>query len=73
MRTVVLIQARTVSTRLPGKALLPIAGYPCVVLAALRAANQGPAYGRYLRRSCRRLISRTSDGQWRAGIPRPTA
>jgi len=29
------------STRLPGKALLPVAGYPSAVLAALRAANQG--------------------------------
>ncbi len=34
------MQARTASTRLPGKALLPVAGYPSAVLAALRAANQ---------------------------------
>jgi spore coat polysaccharide biosynthesis protein SpsF len=26
---------------LPGKALLPVAGYPSAVLAALRAANKG--------------------------------
>jgi spore coat polysaccharide biosynthesis protein SpsF len=41
MKVVVILQARTASTRLPGKALLPIAGYPCAVLAALRAANRG--------------------------------
>lgn len=35
------MQARTSSTRLPGKALLPVAGYPSAVLAAQRAANQG--------------------------------
>jgi len=34
------MQARTSSSRLPAKALLPIAGYPSAVLAALRAANQ---------------------------------
>jgi len=34
------MQARTSSSRLPGKALLPIAGYPSAVLAAVRAANQ---------------------------------
>jgi spore coat polysaccharide biosynthesis protein SpsF len=38
---IVILQARAASTRLPGKALLPVAGYPCAALAALRAANQG--------------------------------
>jgi len=37
----VVIQARVLSQRLPGKALLPIAGYPAVTLCALRAANRG--------------------------------
>jgi spore coat polysaccharide biosynthesis protein SpsF (cytidylyltransferase family)/aryl-alcohol dehydrogenase-like predicted oxidoreductase len=41
MRVIVILQARTASTRLPGKALLPVAGYPSAVLAALRAGNQG--------------------------------
>lgn len=41
MRIVIVLQARTASTRLPGKALLPVAGYPSAVLAALRAANAG--------------------------------
>jgi spore coat polysaccharide biosynthesis protein SpsF (cytidylyltransferase family)/aryl-alcohol dehydrogenase-like predicted oxidoreductase len=41
LRTVTIIQARTGSSRLPGKALLPIAGYASAVLAALRAANLG--------------------------------
>jgi spore coat polysaccharide biosynthesis protein SpsF (cytidylyltransferase family)/aryl-alcohol dehydrogenase-like predicted oxidoreductase len=39
--SIVLIQSRLSSSRLPGKALLPIKGYPMVVLAALRAANTG--------------------------------
>src|SRR5580698_4958206 len=34
------MQARTSSSRLPAKALLPITGYPSAVLATLRAANQ---------------------------------
>src|ERR1700732_1547222 len=41
MRTVVILQARTTSTRLRGKALLPVAGYPSAVLATLRAGNRG--------------------------------
>jgi len=41
MRTVVILQARTTSTRLRGKALLPVAGYPSAVLATLRACNRG--------------------------------
>lgn len=41
MRPVILLQARTNSSRLPGKVLLPIEGLPVVVLAALRAASTG--------------------------------
>jgi spore coat polysaccharide biosynthesis protein SpsF len=37
----VVLQARTSSTRLPGKVLLPIRGLPVVVLAARRAARDG--------------------------------
>ncbi|MGJ8652860.1 MAG: aldo/keto reductase [Opitutaceae bacterium] len=37
----IILQARLSSTRLPGKCLLPIGGYPLVVLSALRAANTG--------------------------------
>lgn len=37
----VVIQARTSSSRLPGKALLPVCGIPCAVLAARRAARDG--------------------------------
>ena len=37
----VIIQSRMSSTRLPGKALLPIRGLPSVVLCAKRAANTG--------------------------------
>jgi len=40
MKALVILQARTASTRLPRKALLPIAGYPSAILAALRAANR---------------------------------
>ncbi|MGA2353589.1 MAG: aldo/keto reductase [Terriglobales bacterium] len=39
MRTVTIIQARSSSTRLPGKAVLPVGGYASAVLAALRASN----------------------------------
>ena len=38
---IVLLQARISSSRLPGKALLPIRGLPSVVLAAKRASNRG--------------------------------
>ena len=41
MKAILLLQARTNSSRLPGKVLLPIAGVPLVVLAAKRAANTG--------------------------------
>ena len=41
MSTVVVIQARTSSTRLPAKVLLPINGLPLVILSAKRAANTG--------------------------------
>ena len=37
----VVLQARTSSTRLPGKVLLPLCGLPVVVLAARRAARDG--------------------------------
>ena len=37
----VVLQARTDSTRLPGKSLLLISGFPLAVLAGLRAANTG--------------------------------
>ncbi len=37
----VVLQARTSSTRLPGKVLLPVCGLPVVVLAARRAARDG--------------------------------
>lgn len=41
MRVRVTVQARTDSTRLPAKALLPVGGMPSAVLAAKRAANAG--------------------------------
>ena len=41
MKTIVVIQARLSSNRLPAKVLLPIKGIPLVVLAANRAANTG--------------------------------
>jgi aryl-alcohol dehydrogenase-like predicted oxidoreductase/spore coat polysaccharide biosynthesis protein SpsF (cytidylyltransferase family) len=37
----VILQSRLSSTRLPGKALLTLSGFPTVVLAARRAANTG--------------------------------
>ena len=36
-----ILQARFDSSRLPGKALLPVAGYPAAILAALRAGRDG--------------------------------
>lgn len=41
MSSVIVLQARTSSSRLPGKVLLPICGLPLAVLAARRAANTG--------------------------------
>lgn len=41
MKSIAILQARTNSSRLPGKVLLPIGGMPLVVLAARRAANTG--------------------------------
>jgi aryl-alcohol dehydrogenase-like predicted oxidoreductase/spore coat polysaccharide biosynthesis protein SpsF (cytidylyltransferase family) len=41
MKTIIIMQARTTSTRLPGKAMLPVGGHPSAVLAALRAGNVG--------------------------------
>ncbi len=41
MKVMVLLQARTSSSRLPAKVLLPLAGMPLVVLAARRAGNTG--------------------------------
>ena len=41
MKSVAVLQARTNSSRLPGKVFLPINGIPLVVLAAKRAANTG--------------------------------
>lgn len=41
VRSTVLIQSRLSSSRLPGKALLPICDLPMVVLAAKRATNTG--------------------------------
>ncbi|MDB4718690.1 hypothetical protein OAG11_07460, partial [Verrucomicrobia bacterium] len=37
----IILQARLGSSRLPGKCLLSVGGYPLVVLSALRAANTG--------------------------------
>ncbi len=41
MKGVAVLQARTTSSRLPGKVLLPINGMPVAILAAKRAANTG--------------------------------
>lgn len=41
MNSIAILQARTNSSRLPGKVLLPIKGIPLAVLAAKRAANTG--------------------------------
>jgi spore coat polysaccharide biosynthesis protein SpsF (cytidylyltransferase family)/aryl-alcohol dehydrogenase-like predicted oxidoreductase len=49
--SIAILQARTNSTRLPGKVLLPVGGLPLAVLAAKRAGNTG-----------RKVIVATSDG-----------
>jgi aryl-alcohol dehydrogenase-like predicted oxidoreductase/spore coat polysaccharide biosynthesis protein SpsF (cytidylyltransferase family) len=41
VNTIAVLQARTSSSRLPAKVLLPLAGMPVAVLAARRAANTG--------------------------------
>lgn len=41
MSSIAVLQARTNSSRLPGKVLLPLGALPTVVLAARRAANAG--------------------------------
>ena len=41
MKTIIIMQARTTSSRLPGKAMWPVGGYPSAVLAALRGGNVG--------------------------------
>lgn len=41
MSSVAVLQARTSSSRLPGKVLLPMAGLPLAILAARRAGNTG--------------------------------
>lgn len=41
MSSIAVLQARTNSSRLPAKSLLPLGGLPTVVLAAQRAANTG--------------------------------
>lgn len=41
MKSIAVLQARTSSSRLPAKVLLPINGIPLAVLAAKRAANTG--------------------------------
>jgi spore coat polysaccharide biosynthesis protein SpsF (cytidylyltransferase family)/aryl-alcohol dehydrogenase-like predicted oxidoreductase len=41
MKPTILIQCRSSSSRLPGKALLPVVGFPSVILCARRAANTG--------------------------------
>lgn len=51
LRVVAVMQARTASSRLPGKALLPIAGIPSAMLASLRARN----------RSCEFIFATSSE------------
>lgn len=41
LKSIAIVQARTGSSRLPAKVLLPVGGVPLVVLAARRAANTG--------------------------------
>jgi len=41
MSTIIVLQARTNSSRLPGKVLLPVGELPLVILAAKRAINTG--------------------------------
>lgn len=41
MRSVAVLQARTTSSRLPGKSLMTVGGMPMAVLAAKRAGNTG--------------------------------
>ena len=41
MNSIIVLQARTGSNRLPAKALLPVAGIPLAVLSAKRAGNTG--------------------------------
>mgnify|MGYP005852106531 CR=1 FL=1 len=65
--TRVILQARTDSTRLPGKALLPVAGMPTVVLALLRAANTGLDVR--LATSNRAVDDRLAETVADAGIP----
>jgi aryl-alcohol dehydrogenase-like predicted oxidoreductase/spore coat polysaccharide biosynthesis protein SpsF (cytidylyltransferase family) len=59
VNSVVVLQARTNSSRLPGKVLLPLNGVPLVVLAAKRAANTG-----------REVIVATSDHGYDDGLAR---
>lgn len=63
----VLIQARTDSNRLPGKALLPVAGMPSAVLALKRAANTGLDVR--LATSERSLDDQLADTATSAGTP----
>ena len=57
MTSVAILQARTKSSRLPAKALLPIAGIPMAVLAALLIRKCGPGgdHGYLIRTQRRRL------------------
>lgn len=41
LRTIAILQCRIRSSRLPAKAMLTLAGYPLVTMAALRASNRG--------------------------------